>query len=96
MTVAGVQEHTATDLRIKIKNNDMAEDCLTMDTTVLQSKFYSKTCVDEDCMNHMAKHVGTALRELQIPLSLGEMLKNDSSQELQNYSQIAVVSNGHC
>uniref|UniRef100_A0A1E1X6X9 Putative kolobok-4 hm n=1 Tax=Amblyomma aureolatum TaxID=187763 RepID=A0A1E1X6X9_9ACAR len=47
----------------------------------------------EDCTNHVAKRLGSALRQLKTPLPRGEKLKESAVTKLQTYYQIAVTSN---
>lgn len=45
----------------------------------------------EDCTNHVAKRLGTALRKLKMPR--GEKLKDATIHKLQGYFQLAITSN---
>ncbi|KAM7314836.1 uncharacterized protein ISCGN_004620 [Ixodes scapularis] len=63
-------------------------------SAVSEAKVYGETSVTkEDCTNHVAKRLGTALRKLKTPLPRGEKLKDGQIQKLQNYYRIAITSN---
>lgn len=61
---------------------------------VSEAEVYGSTAVTkEDCTNHVAKRLGTALRKLKTPLPRGEKLGDKTIQQLQRYYQIAITSN---
>lgn len=63
-------------------------------TAVSNAEVYGSTAVTkEDCTNHVAKRLGTALRKLKTPLPRGEKLGDKAIQQLQRYYQIAITSN---
>ncbi|CAN7988722.1 unnamed protein product [Ixodes hexagonus] len=63
-------------------------------SAISEAKVYGETSVTkEDCTNHVAKRLGTALRKLKTPLPRGEKLKDGPIQKLQNYYRIAINSN---
>ncbi|CAN8021772.1 unnamed protein product, partial [Ixodes persulcatus] len=64
-------------------------------TAVVEANVYGGA-VDiekEDCTNHVAKRLGSALRKLKVPLPRGEKLKEPVIQKLQTYYQVAITSN---
>lgn len=63
-------------------------------TAVCAAEVYGDTAIEkQECTNHVAKRLGTALRKLPTPLPRGEKLKDSTINQLQTYYQIAVVSN---
>lgn len=61
---------------------------------VSNAEVYGSTAVTkEDCMNHVAKRLGTALRKLKTPLPRGEKLGDKTILQLQQYYQSAITSN---
>ncbi|XP_037571609.1 uncharacterized protein LOC119453623 [Dermacentor silvarum] len=63
-------------------------------TAVAEAKVYGELVVDkEECTNHVAKRLGTALRKLPTRLPRGEKLKDGTIQKLQNYYRIAITTN---
>ncbi|XP_049520613.1 uncharacterized protein LOC119444577 [Dermacentor silvarum] len=63
-------------------------------TAVAEVKVYGELVVDkEECTNHVAKRLGTALRKLPTRLPRGEKLKDGTIQKLQNYYRIAITTN---
>ncbi|XP_077496918.1 uncharacterized protein LOC144107678 [Amblyomma americanum] len=63
-------------------------------TAVSEAQVYGATTIEkEDCTNHVAKRLGTALRQLKTPLPRGEKLKEPTIQKLQTYYQIAITHN---
>lgn len=60
---------------------------------VCEAQVYgSKAVTKEDCTNHVAKRLGTALRKLKTPLPRGQKLGDKAIQKL-NYYKIAITSN---
>lgn len=63
-------------------------------TAVCEANVYCDTPIDkEECTNHVAKRLGTALRKLATPLPRGEKLKDATIIKLQTYYKIAITSN---
>lgn len=63
-------------------------------SAVAESKVYGAVNIEkEDCTNHVAKRLGTALRKLHVPLPRGQKMKEPAIQKLQTYYQIAITSN---
>lgn len=63
-------------------------------TAVAEAKVYGEVVVDkEECTNHVAKRLGTALRKLPTRLPRGEKLTDGTIQKLQNYYRIAITNN---
>ncbi|KAH7954895.1 hypothetical protein HPB49_022591 [Dermacentor silvarum] len=63
-------------------------------TAVCEANVYCDTHIDkEECTNHVAKRLGTALRKLATPLPRGEKLKDATIMKLQTYYKIAITSN---
>ncbi|XP_075748767.1 uncharacterized protein LOC142814252 [Rhipicephalus microplus] len=63
-------------------------------TAVAEAKVYGEAVVDkEECTNHVAKRLGTALRKLPTRLPRGEKLTDGTIQKLQNYYRIAITNN---
>ncbi|XP_077561420.1 uncharacterized protein LOC144177720 [Haemaphysalis longicornis] len=63
-------------------------------TAVCQAGVYGpKAVTKEDCTNHVAKRLGTAMRKLKTPLPRGEKLGDKVIEKLQHYYQIAITSN---
>lgn len=63
-------------------------------TAVSEAEVYGSTMVmKEDCTNHVAKRLGTALRKLKVPLPRGEKLSDKIIQKLQTYYQVAITNN---
>ncbi|XP_050027338.3 uncharacterized protein [Dermacentor andersoni] len=61
---------------------------------VVEANVYSGVLIEkEDCTNHVAKRLGTALRKLKEPLPRGEKLKEPAILKLQTYYQVAITSN---
>nr|XP_050030259.1 uncharacterized protein LOC126526384 [Dermacentor andersoni] len=61
---------------------------------VVEANAYSGVLIEkEDCTNHVAKRLGTALRKLKEPLPRGEKLKEPAILKLQTYHQVAITSN---
>ncbi|XP_040354443.1 uncharacterized protein LOC121045565 [Ixodes scapularis] len=61
---------------------------------VSKAEVYGSTAVTkEDCTNHVAKRLGTALRKLKTPLPRGKKLGDKTIQQLQRYYQITITSN---
>ncbi|XP_077496137.1 uncharacterized protein LOC144107026 [Amblyomma americanum] len=61
---------------------------------VVEANAYSGVPIEkEDCTNHVAKRLGTALRKLKEPLPRGEKLKEPAILKLQTYYQVAITSN---
>ncbi|XP_037504717.1 uncharacterized protein LOC119379487 [Rhipicephalus sanguineus] len=63
-------------------------------TAVCEANVYCDTPIDkEECTNHVAKRLGTALRKLATPLPRGEKLKDTTIIKLQTCYKIAITSN---
>ncbi|XP_077517442.1 uncharacterized protein LOC144128181 [Amblyomma americanum] len=60
---------------------------------VVEANVYGGAIEKEDCTNHVAKRLGTALRKLKEPLPRGEKLKEPAIQRLTTYYQVAITSN---
>lgn len=61
---------------------------------VCDAKVYGAAAISkEDCTNHVAKRLGTALRKLPTPLPRGEKLKPPAIEKLQTYYRIAITCN---
>lgn len=56
---------------------------------------YADTEVEkEECLNHVAKQLGTGLRKLLKPLPRSEKLREPTIQSLHTYFQLAIVNRG--
>ncbi|XP_050034085.1 uncharacterized protein [Dermacentor andersoni] len=63
-------------------------------TAVCGAEVYGDTVIEkEECTNHVAKRLGTALRKMTTPLPRGEKLTVAAIQKLQTYYQIAITNN---